>query len=74
MEIGDSTSVGCLPTTVLTFEPVDQYALQIERFARRLRGEDVPAWPIEDARVTLTMIEALFESARSGRWEEIHAG
>jgi predicted dehydrogenase len=74
VEIGDSASVGCLPTTVLTFEPVNQYALQIERFSRRLRGENVPAWPIEDARVTLTVIEALFESARTGQWQEIPAG
>jgi predicted dehydrogenase len=71
VEIGDSTSAGCIPTTTLTFEPVDQYAVQIERFSRRLRGEDVPVWPIEDAGVTLRTIEALFESARTGQWEEI---
>jgi predicted dehydrogenase len=55
----------------LTFEPVNQYALQVERFSRRLLGEDVPNWPIEDAAVTLRTIEALFESARTGRWQPV---
>ena len=55
----------------MTFEPVNQYALQIERFSRRLLGEDVPNWPIEDAAVTLRTIEALFESARTGRWQPV---
>ncbi|MGK5112234.1 Gfo/Idh/MocA family protein [Geodermatophilus sp. CPCC 205506] len=71
LEIGDAGSVGCLPTRTIGYEPVDQYALQIERFSRRLLGEAVPAWPIEDAAVTLTTIEALFRSARAGRWEDI---
>jgi predicted dehydrogenase len=71
IDIGDRGSVGCVPTRTLAFEPVDQYALQVERFSRRVRGEDVPAWPIEDAGVTLRTIEALLASAGSGRWEDV---
>ena len=48
-----------------------QYTLQVERFSRYLRGEAVPRWPIEDSLLTLTIIEALFESAKSSRWQNI---
>ena len=52
------------------FEPVNQYALQFERFSRHLLGERVPSWPIEDAATTLSIIEALFASARDGQWRK----
>lgn len=71
IELGDEQSVGALPTTVLEFGPANQYALQIERFSRRVLGAEVPAWPIEDALGTLRTIEALFASARGGGWQEI---
>jgi predicted dehydrogenase len=69
IELGDATSVGAVPTTTYSFEPVNQYTLQIERFSRRLLGQAVPSWPIEDALDTLRTIEALFESARGGGWQ-----
>jgi predicted dehydrogenase len=69
--VGDHTSHGAFETMVYEFEPVNQYTLQVERFSRFLRGEDVPSWPIEDALTTLRIIEALFASVTSGRWENI---
>ncbi|HEY7814693.1 MAG TPA: Gfo/Idh/MocA family oxidoreductase [Nakamurella sp.] len=66
--VGDESSFGGFPTTTLTFEPVNQYTLQAERFSRYLLGDDVPTWPIEDARNTLELIEALVESGRNGGW------
>lgn len=71
IEIGEASGAGGLPTRALTFEPVDQYALQIDRFSRLLLGEDVPSWPIEDALATLRTIEAIFQSARSGGWRTL---
>ncbi len=71
LEIGSEASVGALPTRAIVFEPVNQYALQAERFSRYLLGEPVPSWPIEDALLILRIIEALFESARRGNWQEI---
>jgi predicted dehydrogenase len=68
IEIGEASGAGGLPTRRLTFEPVDQYALQIDRFSRLLLGQDVQSWPIEDALMTLAIIEAVFESAREGGW------
>ena len=69
--VGDQTSIGGFETTTITFPPVNQYTLQAERFSRYLLGEQVRTWPIEDAAATLTVIDALFRSARSGRWEPV---
>lgn len=71
IELGDAASVGSLPTRTFSFEPANQYALQIERFSRLLLGDAVPSWPIEDALGTLRTIEAIFASARSGGWQEL---
>lgn len=71
IEVGDEQSVGAIPTTVHEFPPANQYALQIERFSRRVLGAKVPAWPIEDALATLRTIEAIFASARDGAWQEV---
>ena len=67
LEIGDKTSVGALATDVHKFEPLNQYALQVERFSKLVLGEDVRHWPIEDSLVTLRVIEALFMAARERR-------
>lgn len=53
------------------FETVNQFTLQGERFSRRLLGEAVPAWPIEEALDTLRTIESIFASARSGGWQAL---
>jgi predicted dehydrogenase len=71
IETGDVTSVGSMPTETFSFEPVNQYALQVERFSRKLLGGPVPTWPIEDAFGTLRVIEAIFASARHGRWQPL---
>jgi predicted dehydrogenase len=67
VEIGDNTSVGAFATDTREFPPANQYALQIERFSRLVRGEAARHWPIEDSLVTLKIIEALFRSARERR-------
>jgi predicted dehydrogenase len=67
--VGDHTSHGNVETLAYAFEPVNQYTLQVDRFSRFLAGEAVPSWPIEDSLLTLSIIEALFASAKSGRWE-----
>jgi predicted dehydrogenase len=71
VSLGNEKSVGFIPTETFTFEPVNQYARQVERFSRLLLGERVPRWPIEDAVATLRTIEALFESARRGAWQSL---
>jgi predicted dehydrogenase len=71
IELGDEQSVGAVPTTVHEFPPANQYALQVERFSRRVLGANVPAWPIEDALATLRTIEAVFAAAREGAWRDV---
>jgi predicted dehydrogenase len=73
IELGESSSVGSLPTATYTFEPVNHYLLQVERFSRLLLGQAVPSWPIEDALNTLRTIEALFASARQNGWQTLAA-
>lgn len=68
LHLGAVDSVGSIPTRTLRFEPTDQYARQVARFSRAIRGEPVRTWPIEDARLTLRIIEALFAAARDGGW------
>jgi predicted dehydrogenase len=47
----------------------DQYTIQGDAFSRALReGGDVPV-PLEDAIANMAVIEAIFRSAESGRWE-----
>jgi predicted dehydrogenase len=53
-----------------TFPPCDQYTLQGEAFSRAVRGELVLPYGIEDAVRNMRLIDALFRSERSGRWEE----
>ncbi len=69
--VGDHTSHGAVETATYPFDAVNQYTLQIDRFSRYLRGEEVANWPIEDSLLTLSIIEALFASAKSGQWQAI---
>jgi len=73
IELGDATGVGAFPTQTFAFEATNQFVLQAERFSRLLLGDAVPPWPIEEAVDTLQTIEALFESARGGRWQSLAA-
>jgi predicted dehydrogenase len=52
------------------FAACDQYAIQGELFSRAIReGGEVPV-SIEDAIRNMAVIEAVFRSAESGRWEK----
>lgn len=51
--------------------PSDQYMLQGEAFSRAIRGEiDLP-YGVEDAVRNMRVIDALFRSEKSARWEEV---
>lgn len=61
-----STAAG--ETIVPSCEPGDGYARQIDHFARRIRGEDMPEVVTpQEALLSLRIIEAERESARTGR-------
>ena len=69
--VGDSSSVGMIASSAITFEPVNQYERQIERFSRLLLGEPTDSWPIEGALQTLQIMEGLFASAETGSWQHL---
>ena len=59
----------------IDIEPVDQYTLQGDQFSAAIRGvagADVPC-SIEDGIANMIVIDALFRSAETGRWERTDA-
>ena len=52
-----------------TLPAADQYAEQCDRAVAVFRGSEAQAFPIEDALATMRVIDALYRSADSGRWE-----
>lgn len=53
------------------FAPVDQYLLQCEQAAAIFRDEAPQEFPIEDAIANMRVIDALYRSGTSGRWETV---
>ena len=51
--------------------PSDQYMLQGEAFSRAIRGEIELPYGVEDAVRNMRVIDALFRSEKSSRWEEV---
>lgn len=53
---------------VITFDPIDQYQLEFEAFAKAVR-EDLPV-PLSptDSIGNMKVIDALFQSAKTGQW------
>lgn len=52
-----------------TLPVCDQYTIQGDLFSQAVRGEGEVPVPIEDAVRNMAVIDALFRSAESGRWE-----
>ncbi|MGH8254563.1 MAG: Gfo/Idh/MocA family protein [Steroidobacteraceae bacterium] len=63
-ERSDGTSA-----SVEHFDFVDQYLLQCDLAAAAFRNEVTQEFPIEDAISNMRVIDALYRSAESGRWE-----
>jgi predicted dehydrogenase len=57
----------------VTIRAADQYRLQGEAFGRAIRGAEPLAYGVEDAIRQMRVLDALFRSAESGRWEAIAA-
>jgi predicted dehydrogenase len=51
------------------FATCDQYTLQGDAFSRAALGEGALEFPIEDAIANMRVIDAIFRSGRSGKWE-----
>jgi predicted dehydrogenase len=53
------------------FPVCDQYTLQGDAFSRAVLGETPLAYSIEDAIANMRVIDAMFASAQSGRWQSL---
>jgi len=53
--------------------PCDQYTLQGDLFSRAIREGGAPPVPLEDAINNMEVIDALFRSAESSRWEVVNS-
>ncbi len=51
---------------------IDQYTQEVEGFGRAIRKKQKLAWGIEDAITNMKIIDALFKSAKTGRFEKIN--
>ncbi|HEY0779852.1 MAG TPA: Gfo/Idh/MocA family oxidoreductase [Gemmatirosa sp.] len=54
---------------VMEIPATDQYTLQADRFAEAVRGVGTVPVPLEDALGNMAVLDALFRSTASGRWE-----
>ena len=57
--------------TMETFPAADQYTLQGDAFARAVRDNTEVPVPLEDSIGNMAVIEAIFRSGESGRWEAV---
>lgn len=55
----------------IRFEICDQYALQAEAFVRSIRNDTEVPVSLEDAWTNARVLEAIFESAATGRWVKV---
>ena len=67
--VDDGSALGGLSAKAIEFPTVDQYTLQADRFSDAIRGRGTIPVSIDDAVGNMAVIDALFRSADSGRWE-----
>jgi predicted dehydrogenase len=72
--IDDCSSLEGTGIVTETIAESDQYQLQGEAFSRAVRGEIALPHGIEDAILNMRVIDALFRSEQSGRWEDVGRG
>lgn len=67
--LDDGSAVDGSSAVAEIIDPCDQYTLQAEAFGRATRGEETLPWGIEDSILNMRILDALFRSEKSGRWE-----
>jgi predicted dehydrogenase len=60
--------------TTEEFAACDQYTVQGDMFSRAIREGGRPPVPLEDSVRNMEVIDALFRSAASGKWEDVAQG
>jgi predicted dehydrogenase len=65
----DGSQLGGASAVKETFAPVDQYAEEADAFAAAVQGESELPYGVEDAVKNMQILDAIFRSEQSGRWE-----
>ncbi|MDT5155692.1 MAG: hypothetical protein QOH51_49 [Acidobacteriota bacterium] len=68
--VDDGSDIFGSGVEVREFAPCDQYTIQCDHFSRAVREGGEQPIPLEDALKNMAVIDAVFRSAESGRWEE----
>jgi predicted dehydrogenase len=71
ISIDDCSSLEGAGIVTETLPEADQYQLQGEAFSRAVRGETPLPYGVDDAIANMRVIDALFRSEQSCRWESI---
>jgi predicted dehydrogenase len=69
--LADGTSADGLDATRVDLPTTDQYTAQGEAFSLRVRNEVPTDGPLRDAMMNMRVIDAIFRSAKTGRFETI---
>ena len=67
--VDDGRELGDRSAEAIDFPVVDQYTLQGDNFSAAIRGEGSVPVGVEDAVGNMAVIDAIFRSVESGRWE-----
>ncbi|HEU4723398.1 MAG TPA: Gfo/Idh/MocA family oxidoreductase [Gemmatimonadaceae bacterium] len=67
--VDDGRELGDRSAETIEFPVVDQYTLQGDNFSAAIRGERRVPVSVEDAVANMAVIDAIFRSVESGRWE-----
>jgi predicted dehydrogenase len=68
--LDDGKKLGDASAKVVKIEKADQYQLQGEYFSRVVRGKEKNLYGVEDAIQQARVLDAVFRSAKSGKWEK----
>jgi predicted dehydrogenase len=71
--IDDGRAVFGSGIETVEFPVVDQYTVQADHFSRAVRGLEAVPVGLEDAIANMAVIDAVFRSAETGRWENVMA-
>jgi predicted dehydrogenase len=68
--VDDGSDVGGAGIKVETIPACDQYTIQGDIFSKAMLEDSAVPVPLEDAIANMTVIDAIFRSAESGKWEK----
>jgi predicted dehydrogenase len=73
IQIDDGGDLSGSTITTELIDICDQYAIQAIEFSRAIRGVGSVPVPLEDSYKNMAVIESLFRSSASGKWEDVEA-